>query len=224
MLFGMIGAGTVSRAIAGHALRTGHDVVFCNSRGPETLAGLVEELGPHASAGTLDEVGDADFVVLAVNWTVVREALRDLKPRDGRIVVDATNQWASLTPVFVPDELDVGGSELVASLIPGARVIKAFNAMYGPVTAEDPVHPTGRRVLFYAGDDVEAKEDFRRVVEDDMGFAGVDLGALRNGRLMQVGGGPLSGLHVIRQDTPHPEGARGAAGKRRRSTPSLFGE
>ena len=203
MTFGMIGAGTLAQAIAVHPLRAGHDVVFSNSRGPDSLAELVARLGPHARAGTPAEAGEADFVVLAVNWTRVRDALGALPPRPGRILVDATNQWAQPPPAAVVDaSLDVGGSELVASLLPDAHVIKAFDNLYGPVIAADPVTPAGRRVLFLAGDDAAAKQRFRAVVEE-FGFAPVDLGALRTGRLMQVDG-PLTGLHAIREAVGHP--------------------
>jgi 8-hydroxy-5-deazaflavin:NADPH oxidoreductase len=202
MRFGMIGAGTVSRAIAAHAIRAGHDVVFSNSRGPETLGDLVDDFGPHASAGTVAEAGAADFVVLTVNWDRVREAARSLPDREGRILIDATNQWAGPPPDFVVDRLEIGGSELVASLIPGARVIKAFDNMYAPKIADDPITDSGRRILFYAGDDQDSKELFRSVV-DGFGFAAVDLGPLQMGRLMQVDG-PLTGLHAIRESVPHP--------------------
>ena len=204
MRFGMIGAGTLSQAIAVHPLRAGHDVVFSNSRGPDTLAELVARLGPNASAGTLAEAGEADFVVLAVTWSRLREALGALPPRPGRILIDATNQWAEPPPAAVVDTLDVGGSELVASLLPDAHVIKAFDNLYGPVIAADPRTSAGRRVLFHAGDDADAKRRFRVVVEE-FGFAPVDLGPLRMGRLMQVDG-PLTGLHVIREDPSHPTG------------------
>jgi 8-hydroxy-5-deazaflavin:NADPH oxidoreductase len=198
----MIGAGTLSRAIASHAINAGHDVVFSNSRGPETLTDLVDAFGPQASAGTVADAGAADFVVLAVNWDRVREAARNLPYREGRILIDATNQWAAPPPDSVVDKLEIGGSELVASLIPGAHVIKAFDNMYGPKVAADPVTDAGRRILFYAGDDQDSKELFRSVV-DDFGFAPVDLGPLRMGRLMQVDG-PLTGLHAIREPVRHP--------------------
>jgi polyisoprenoid-binding protein YceI/predicted dinucleotide-binding enzyme len=202
MKFGMIGAGTLSRAIAGQAIKAGHDVVFSNSRGPETLGELVDAFGPQASAGTVAEAGAADFVVLAVTWNQVRAAVRDLPHREGRILIDATNQWAAPPPDFVVDHLEVGGSELVASLVPGAHVIKAFDNMYAPKIAADPVTDTGRRILFYAGDDQGSKELFRSVV-DGFGFAPVDLGPLRMGHLMQVDG-PLTGLHAIREPVAHP--------------------
>lgn len=202
MKFGMIGAGTVSRAIASHAINAGHDVVFSNSRGPETLTDLVDAFGPQTSAGTVAEAGAADFVVLAVSWEGVREALSSLPYREDRILIDATNQWADPPPASVVDELGIGGSEWVASLLPGARVIKAFDNLYAPKVAEDPSTDAGRRILFYAGDDEDSKEQFRSVVEG-FGFAPIDLGPLQMGRLMQVDG-PLTGLHAIREPVPHP--------------------
>jgi 8-hydroxy-5-deazaflavin:NADPH oxidoreductase len=202
MKFGMIGAGTLSRAIAGHAIKAGHEVVFSNSRGPETLGDLVDGLGSQASAGTVAEAGAADFVVLAVSWEGVREALGSLPHRAGRTLIDATNQWKEPPPAFVVDQLGIGGSEWIASLIPGAHVIKAFDNLYAPKLADDPITDAGRRALFYAGDDRDSKERFRSVV-DGFGFAPVDLGPLQMGRLMQVDG-PLTGLHAIREPVPHP--------------------
>jgi hypothetical protein len=74
--------------------------------------------------------------------------------------------------------------------------------MYSPIIAADPITDAGRRILFYAGDDHDSKELFRDVVEG-FGYAPVDLGDLRMGRLMQVDG-PLTGLHAIREFVPHP--------------------
>jgi 8-hydroxy-5-deazaflavin:NADPH oxidoreductase len=202
MKFGMIGAGRLSRAIAGHVIKAGHEVVFSNSRGPETLTDVVEEFGPQASAGTVDDAGAADFVVLATSWNGVQGAVRSLPSREGRILIDATNQWKVPPPDFVVDQLEIGGSEWIASLIPDAHVIKAFDNLYSPKLAEDPATDSGRRILFYAGDDQDSKERFRSVV-DDFGFAPVDLGPLQMGRLMQVDG-PLTGLHAIREPVPHP--------------------
>lgn len=105
-------------------------------------------------------------------------------------------------PASVVDRSVVGGSELVAALLPDARVIKAFDNLYGPVIAADPVTPEGQRILFYAGDDTNAKNSFRAVVEE-FGYAPVDLGPLTMGRLMQVDG-PLTGLHAIRENAGHP--------------------
>ncbi|MCO1660309.1 NAD(P)-binding domain-containing protein [Pseudonocardia sp. S2-4] len=201
MTWGTIGAGEVAQAVARHAVRAGHEVVLSNSRGPESLESIVAAIGPGASAGTVAQAAEADLVLLAVPWTAVPAALRGLPRRDGRIVIDATNQMASITQEPVIDDLgDQTGSELVASLVPGARVIKAFNTLYGRYIAPDPRHDAGRQLLFYAGDDLAAKSLFHDVVHG-FGFAPVDIGRLREGgRLMQVGGGPLSALHALRQD------------------------
>lgn len=199
MNFGTIGAGTIAQAIARHLVTAGHRVILSNSRGPATLKRVVANLGPLASAGTVAQAAAADMTFLTVMWPDIPVALADLPPWDGRILVDATNQFARLDPVEVADLGDQTGSEWVATLAPQARVIKAFNSLHARYIASDPRHPAGRQVLFYAGDDAAAKSTFHELV-DSFGFAPVDVGALRDGgRLMQVGGGPLSALHALRQ-------------------------
>ncbi|RMI90592.1 NADP oxidoreductase [Streptomyces sp. ZS0098] len=200
MRIGMLGAGTVAQALARHAIRQGHEVVLSNSRGPASLTPLVRELGPLARAGTPAEAAAADLVVLAVGWPRVPEVAASLPRLDGTVVVDATNQFASLPPYpRIADLGDLTGSEYVASLLPGARVVKAFNALFAQYVAADPRHAAGRQVLFLAGDDPDAKRTVERLA-DSFGFAPVDLGPLREGgRLIQLGG-PLSGLHVLKQD------------------------
>lgn len=198
MKFGTIGAGTIAQAIAHHLVTGGHRVTLSNSRGPSTLDDVVSDLGPLAKAGTVAQAAEADMVFLTVMWPNIPAALADLPVWDGRILVDATNQFARLDPVEVADLGDQTGSECVAALAPGARVIKAFNTLHAGYIAADPRHPAGRQILFYAGDDAAAKASFHELT-DSFGFAPVDMGALRNGgRLMQVGG-PLSALHALRQ-------------------------
>lgn len=200
MNFGTIGAGVVAQAIARHLVTAGHRVTLSNSRDPSTLDEVVFALGPSASAGTVADAARADMVFLTVTWPNVPSALADLPSWDGRILVDATNQFANLDPVEVANLGDQTGSERVATLAPEARVLKAFNTLHAKYIAADPRHPAGRQVLFYAGDDTVAKATFHEVT-DGLGFAPVDVGALRDGgRLMQVGGGPLSALHALKQD------------------------
>jgi predicted dinucleotide-binding enzyme len=196
--FGTIGAGTVAQAIAGHLVRAGHHVTLSNSRGPESLGDIVSRLGPLASAGTVSDAAAADMVFLAVMWRDVPAALSDLPPWDGRILIDTTNRANGSTPSDSVDAATTG--ELVAEYAPGARVVKAFNALYARYISADPRHAAGRQLLFYAGDDISAKTAFRGVA-DDLGFAAVDAGSLREGgRLMDVGGGLLSALHALKQD------------------------
>ncbi|KIH98094.1 NADP oxidoreductase [Streptomonospora alba] len=200
MKIGTLGAGAIAQAIARHAIRHGHEVVFSNSRGPASLAPLVEDLGALAAAATPAEAAAADLVVLAVPWPRIPDAVAGLPRLDKTVVIDATNQFASLSPhPAIADLGDLTGSEYVSSLLPGARVVKAFNSLYAQFIAPDPRHEAGRQVLFLAGDDADAKNTVRDLTSQ-FGFAPVDLGTLREGgRLIQLGG-PLSALHALKQD------------------------
>lgn len=193
---GTIGAGSVAQAIAAHAVAAGHRVILSNSRGPESLTDLVGGLGPDASAGTVAEAARADLVLLAVGWDDVPDAVKDVPDWDGRVVIDATNQWHA-GPGTEVDLGDQTGSERNAALMPGARVVKAFNTLFARVTAQDPRHTDGDLIVFLTGDDADAKASVSAFVAS-MGFAPVDLGGVQTGRLMQVGGGPLVGLHAVR--------------------------
>jgi 8-hydroxy-5-deazaflavin:NADPH oxidoreductase len=199
MNIGIIGAGGIGGAFAGQVAKAGYDVIVSNSRGPESLAGLVRQLGRRARAGTRQEAAHADIVVVAVQWQQLREALSDLPAWNGRILVDATN------PVVQPGFrlADLGGrtsSEVVASLAPGARVVKVANTLPIAVLSADPKQAGGRRVLFMSGDDASAKADVSSILET-VGFATIDLGGLASGgRLQQFPGGPLPTLNLIKLD------------------------
>lgn len=201
MRFGTIGAGTIGQALARHALNAGYPVALSNSRGPDTLTELVAELGPLASAGTIAQAAEADIVFLAVPWPEIPAALDGLPNWNNRILVDTTNVFAYSSGTPAPVDLgDQTGSEITATHAPGARVIKAFNTLYAKHIEPDPRHDAGRQVVFYAGDDVEAKGTFDALL-NEFGFAPVDIGTLSDGgRLMDVNGGPLSALHVLKQD------------------------
>ena len=198
---GFIGSGPLTQALAHHLVAAQIPVLISNSRGPDSLTELVAELGDAAQAVTVEQAARADVVILALPFLRVPE-LADIVPDwSGRIVVDATNQFAEYAPVYrgYADLGDETGSEWVAHHLPGATVIKAFNAMYASYLRADPRHDDGRQVVFYAGDDNTACADFDQLISG-LGFAPVHVGRLRDGgKLMQLGG-PLSTLHVIKQD------------------------
>jgi 8-hydroxy-5-deazaflavin:NADPH oxidoreductase len=202
MRFGTIGAGAIGQALARHVVKAGYPVILSNSRGPQTLTDVVAELGPLASAGTVAQAAEADVVFLATYWSVVPAVLDALPNWEGRILVDATNILEFNGDTLIPVDLgDQTGSEIVAAHAPGARVVKAFNTLYAEHIEPDSRQEAGRRVVFYAGDDVDAKATMGAIL-DEFGFAPVDIGPLREGGLlMQVNGGPLSGLHLLKQDS-----------------------
>ena len=89
-------------------------------------------------------------------------------------------------------------SEMVAELVKGARLVKAFNHLRADILASDPRADGGRRVLFYSGDDSVAKADVGALI-DRLGFAGIDLGPLAlGGRLAQFPGGPLPNQNLVK--------------------------
>jgi 8-hydroxy-5-deazaflavin:NADPH oxidoreductase len=197
MTIGIVGAGAISQALATQLARAGIDTLISNSRGPHTLTTVVEALGPRVRAVTAPEAAALDLVVLAVPWHRLREALTPLPPWNGRIVIDTTNP---LVPAGVPPP-DLGGrtsSEIVADLLPGARLVKAFNTLPPRLVAADPHEAGGRRVVFFSGNDVPAKAEVGELI-GRLGFAGVDLGDLATGgKLQQYPGGPLPTLNLIR--------------------------
>jgi 8-hydroxy-5-deazaflavin:NADPH oxidoreductase len=198
---GVIGSGAVGRAVATRAVAVRIPVVLSNSRGPAALTEVVGELGKGASAGTVAEAADADLVVVAIPFVKVPELASEVPDWSGRVVVDAMNQFAQYEPTYsgFVDLGDETGSEWVARHLPGATVIKAFNAMYADYIMADPRHHDGRQVLFFAGDDDAVNAEFAAFGEA-LGFAPVLVGGLREGgRLMQLDG-PLSALHVVKQD------------------------
>lgn len=197
MIIGIIGSGAIGAAFARTLSRAGVEATISNSRGPDSLDGLVRELGPSIKAGSREEAASADIVVVAVNWTKLPTAMAGLPDWKGRIVIDANNPIEA--PLFKPAEL--GGrvsSEVFAALVPGARVVKAFNHLRAELLATDPGSDGGRRVLFYSGDDTAAKAEVASLIER-IGFAGIDLGSLAvGGKLTQFPGGPLPNQNLVK--------------------------
>jgi 8-hydroxy-5-deazaflavin:NADPH oxidoreductase len=187
---GIIGAGRIGQAMARTALRAGRQVVIANSRGPSSLAAVVEALGEGVAAGTVEDAAAADIVVLAVMWPDLPQALAGLE-WTGRFVIDPTNAF---------DPSDLHGrtsSEVVADLVAPAPVVKAANTLVAAVLGAEPHEAGGQRVIFLSGDDAEAKSEVIALFED-AGFFAVDLGGLREGGRMQQVGAPLAGHNLIR--------------------------
>jgi len=196
---GIIGAGLIGRAIATQLARHGIAATIANSRAPESLAPLVAELGSSIMAGTREEAASKDIVFVAVNWSKLAQALDGLPDFAGRIAIDANNPIEA--PLFKP--FDLGGlssSEVFADLVPGARVVKAFNHLLAATLAADPAADGGKRVLFLSGNDTSAKAEVGALI-DTQGFFGIDLGSLAIGsRLVQFPGGPLPAHNLVRID------------------------
>jgi len=196
MNIAIIGAGAIGTAIARQLARNGIAASIANSRGPQSLQALTDELGPHIKALSAREAAQADLVFLAVNWNRIPYALKDASSWNKRILIDANNAIDGATFKAV----DLGGrasSEVVAEFAPGARVVKSFNHLLAAVLAGDPQAEGGRRVLFLSGDDADAKKTVSDLITR-LGFAPIDLGGVNEGRAAQFPGGPLPALNLVK--------------------------
>lgn len=187
---GLIGAGHIGSQIARAAVARGYDVVLSNSRGPETLAGLVAELGPHARAATvLDAARAADLAVVTIPLKAYRTV--PFEPLAGKVVIDTNNYYPARDgQIRELDEEKTTTSELLQAHLPGSKVVKAFNHIYAAQITTDglPAGAPNRRALVIAGNDAGAKQLVTKLL-DELGFDTVDAG-------------PLSESWRIQRDTP----------------------
>ncbi len=196
MSIGIIGAGNIGGSIATALAKNGIDAIIANRSGPDSLADFVAELGGGITAGTVQQAAAQEVVFVAVPWSKIPSALEGLDFA-GRVVVDANNSIEA--PLFRP--IDLQGrtsSQVFAELVPGASVVKAFNHLQPHLLTSDPEAEGGNRVLFYSGDDEQAKAKVGTIIER-LGFFGIDLGTLAVGsRLVQFPGGPLPTLNLVK--------------------------
>lgn len=178
---GIIGAGLIGSQIARKAVELGCDVVISNSRGPETLAGLVAELGPNARAATPAEAAAAgDFAVVAVPLKNYRDV--PAEPLAGKIVIDANNYyWERDGRIPALDNGEATTSGLLQEHLRDSKVAKGFNhIMAAEITTDGkPSAAEDRRALATASDHPEAAELVTRLY-DEFGFDTVNIGLLED--------------------------------------------
>jgi hypothetical protein len=179
---GLIGSGHIGSQLARLAVRNGYEVVLSNSRGPETLKDLVDELGPTARAATAREAAAAaDIAVVAIPLkNIGRVPAEELA---GKIVIDTNNYYPRRDgeiPELESEETTT--AELLQAHLPASRVVKAFNHLYARDLTGDslPAGSPDRRALAIAGDDADAKSEVARLI-DAFGFDTVDAGPLAEG-------------------------------------------
>jgi predicted dinucleotide-binding enzyme len=176
---GIIGAGHIGSQVARKAVELGYDVVISNSRGPETLAELVAELGPRARAATPAEAAAAaDFAVVAVPLKRYQDI--PVEPLAGKIVVDANNYyWERDGHIPALDNGEATTSGLLQEHLPASKVAKGFNHIMAKQITTDGTPPgtANRRALATASDYPEAGELVTRLY-DEFGFDTVNIGLL----------------------------------------------
>lgn len=205
MRIGILGAGHIGATAARLFARAGHEVALANSRGPASLASTVADINREAGAGRVraataqEAAAFGDAVLLAVPWRTP-EAWPVPGDVRGKIVIDAMNPYTATGGV-----MDLGSStssEEVGKRLPGARLVKAFNTIYWEHLATQgrgDLPLARRRAIFLAGDDVEAKRVVSRLIEE-IGFAPVDTGTLREGGRSQQPGTAVYNRNLTQEE------------------------
>jgi predicted dinucleotide-binding enzyme len=193
---GFIGSGNIGSTVARLAVEAGHDVVLSNSRGPETLRDLVDELGPAARAATADEAAaTGDIVVLTVPLSVVDRV--SAEPLRDKVVIDTCNYYPQRDGhVAELDDESTTTSELVQRHLARSKVVKCFNNL-SFVHLRELARPAGspdRSVLAVAGDDADAKALVSAFL-DSIGYDAYDAGPLSEGWRFQRDTPAYAGLY-----------------------------
>ena len=176
---GIIGSGHVGSSLARAAIAHGYDVVLSNSQGPDSLAGLVRDLGPRVRAGTPGEAAAAgDFVIVAIPITTIDQV--PAGPLAGKVVIATINYFPQRDghiPAIDSGTTTVPG--LLQAHLPASKVVRAFS-MIGAAEMSGDGHPEGdprRRALALAGDDPAAKQLVAGLYHE-FGFDALDIGGL----------------------------------------------
>ncbi|MGV1754957.1 NADPH-dependent F420 reductase [Agrobacterium sp. CG674] len=195
MKIGIIGAGFIARAVTAVAMKSGHEVMVSNSRGPDTLFSLTGTTG--CKAGTPAEASDfGDLVLIAIPLKAYQSI--PVKELVGKIVLDANNYYPVRDGHIVELDHDrLTSSELLAQHLPKSRIVKAFNAIVAADIEKDgrPAGTADRRALPIAGDDQTAKRIVSELFEE-IGFDVVDAGPLKEGYRFQ----PDTPAYCVRLD------------------------
>ena len=190
---GILGAGQAGSTLARAAIAAGYDVVIANSRGPETLAALVHELGPRARAAhTADAAAAADFAVLAFPYSP--DSMLPVEELAGKVVIDNNNYMVWRDGNY--PEVDSGRRtvhELRQEQLPASKVVKAFthvqfherseirvpsDALPAVIRLARPAGAPDRKALVVSSDYPDAVELVTRFY-DELGFDAVDNSPLR---------------------------------------------
>jgi NADPH-dependent F420 reductase len=184
MKIGILGSGNVGGTLGTRWAQGGHEVVF-SSREPDSpkMKELLGRAGKSArAAGTVETAASSDVILVSTPWPATQSVLTSAGDLSGKILIDLINP-------LLPDlsGLDVGNTtsaaELIASWAPGARVVKAFNTV-GVAVMANPVIGGQKVVLFYCGDDAEARKVVGQLAAE-LGFDPVDAGPLTQARLLE---------------------------------------
>lgn len=182
--FSILGAGSMASAIATVALKGGATVQVL-ARDPQSSAAAASALGAGATSGRFGDALTGAVAVLALPYGAVAEVVEQYATElDGKVVVDITNplDFTTFDDLAVP--AGTSAAQELATLVPGARVLKAFNTNFAATLATGTAGGATTTVLV-AGDDADAKATLIAVVEA-AGLGAVDAGSLKRAQQLEA--------------------------------------
>jgi predicted dinucleotide-binding enzyme len=190
MKIGIIGSGKIGALVGSLWVKAGHEVRF-SSRHPDTLATLVKELGPKASAGTIaDAAAFGDVLLISVPYSALPGLGNAVGSAiDGKVVLETGNLYPPRDGKVAQDVIDsgLGSGVWSARFLPGARLVRAFNTVWDQTLSKAIAAGQGRQIgIPLAGDDREALDTAARLVTD-AGFEPVVVGGLDQAKRFDVG-------------------------------------
>jgi len=196
---GIIGSGNIGSTLGTFWAKAGHQVLF-SSRNPDNLKQLVESVGLQARAGTVSEaIAFGDVIFIAVPYGSMAQISKDYaKDLSGKIVMDAGNAVLARDGEIGKEAREKGVGLTTQRLLPGARVVRAFNTLGVNRLRNNANRPGGRIAIPMAGDDQEALKVASMLVRD-AGFDPAVLGGLDRSRLFEQTN-PLYGQEISAQE------------------------
>src|SRR3954467_1784906 len=184
---GVIGAGRIGSTLGGLWVKAGHEVMF-SDRDPEQVKRAIEGLGPRARAGSVAEaVAFGDAILIAVPYAALPAIQQQVGEQlRGKVVVDPNNPVASRDGEIGAQAREKGAGISTAALLPGARVVRAFNSWGYSVMAREANRPAPRMAIPVASDDAGALKLGMQLVAD-AGFDPVAAGSLAQSKAFDLG-------------------------------------
>jgi predicted dinucleotide-binding enzyme len=191
---GVIGSGNVGSAIGGSWIKSGHEVMF-SSRNLDSDKALADELGGKARAGSPAEAATfGEAVLIAVPYGALPDLSQSVgSALKGQVVIDACNPFPARDGEIATRALEKGAGLTSAELLPGARIVRAFNAI-GAARMGAAIDSPGKIGMPIAGDDAQAIAVASRLIRD-VGYEPVLIGGLDMGKYLMPGT-PLAGEHT----------------------------
>ena len=183
--YAIVGTGNIGSALATLFGRAGVEVRIANTRGPDTISELAASAGPSDLPVSLAGALACEVIFMAIPFTAVEQFAKELSDWTGKTIVDTTNAHYARGHA---EQILKGrlSSHYVADVLPGARVVKAFNQLPAQTLAAQVPDFQGRRVVFISSDSAGASADIAKLTEA-LGLSAVELGRVdEGGRLIQA--------------------------------------